>query len=186
MKARLGPLMVPVGRFTFQFRRAASTSLMPIWREASLNGSSCTRTAYFCAPSTATCATPDTIEMRCAMRVSAYSSSVQSGNVLRGERQIQNGLVGGVHLGEGGRSGHSLRQQAGGLGDGRLHVHGGSVQVAAQVELEHHLRGAERVMDVMDDSPAMVENWFSSGVATEDAIVSGLAPGRRGRNQQSG
>ena len=27
--------------------------------------------------------------------------------------------------------------------------------------------------------PAMVENCFSSGVATEEAIVSGLAPGRR-------
>ncbi len=26
--------------------------------------------------------------------------------------------------------------------------------------------------------PAMVENWFSSGVATAAAIVSGLAPGR--------
>ena len=25
--------------------------------------------------------------------------------------------------------------------------------------------------------PAMVENWRSSGVATEEAIVSGLAPG---------
>ena len=24
----------------------------------------------------------------------------------------------------------------------------------------------------------MVENWFSSGVATADAMVSGLAPGR--------
>src|ERR1051326_7163971 len=27
-------------------------------------------------------------------------------------------------------------------------------------------------------TPAMVENWFSSGVATEDAMVSGSAPGR--------
>ena len=27
--------------------------------------------------------------------------------------------------------------------------------------------------------PAMVENWFSSGVATAAAMVSGLAPGRR-------
>src|SRR6478735_6137338 len=32
--------------------------------------------------------------------------------------------------------------------------------------------------DVMESMPAMVENCFSSGVATEDAIVSGLAPGR--------
>ena len=26
--------------------------------------------------------------------------------------------------------------------------------------------------------PAMVENWFSSGAATADAMVSGSAPGR--------
>jgi hypothetical protein len=32
--------------------------------------------------------------------------------------------------------------------------------------------------DVMELRPAMVENWFSSGVATADAMVSGLAPGR--------
>src|SRR5580704_10570124 len=32
--------------------------------------------------------------------------------------------------------------------------------------------------EVMELRPAMVENWFSSGVATADAMVSGLAPGR--------
>src|SRR5581483_397214 len=31
--------------------------------------------------------------------------------------------------------------------------------------------------DVIESRPAMVENWFSSGVATAEAIVSGLAPG---------
>ncbi len=30
----------------------------------------------------------------------------------------------------------------------------------------------------MDSIPAIIENWFSSGVATADAMVSGLAPGR--------
>src|SRR5947199_10422341 len=33
-------------------------------------------------------------------------------------------------------------------------------------------------VDVIWSTPAMVENCFSSGVATADAIVSGLAPGR--------
>ena len=33
-------------------------------------------------------------------------------------------------------------------------------------------------MDDIESTPAMVENCFSSGVATEEAIVSGLAPGR--------
>src|SRR3954469_1838794 len=32
-------------------------------------------------------------------------------------------------------------------------------------------------VEVIESMPAMVENCFSSGVATEDAIVSGLAPG---------
>ena len=34
------------------------------------------------------------------------------------------------------------------------------------------------LMEVIDSMPAMLENWFSSGVATEAAMVSGLAPGR--------
>ncbi len=33
-------------------------------------------------------------------------------------------------------------------------------------------------VELIDVTPAMVENCFSSGVATEAAIVSGLAPGR--------
>ena len=32
--------------------------------------------------------------------------------------------------------------------------------------------------EVIDSSPAIIENWFSSGVATDEPIVSGLAPGR--------
>ena len=34
------------------------------------------------------------------------------------------------------------------------------------------------LIEVIESMPAMVVNWFSSGVATEDAMVSGLAPGR--------
>src|ERR1039457_3992704 len=32
--------------------------------------------------------------------------------------------------------------------------------------------------DVIESRPAIAENWFSSGVATDDAMVSGLAPGK--------
>ena len=32
--------------------------------------------------------------------------------------------------------------------------------------------------ELIELTPAMVENWLSSGVATADAIVSGSAPGR--------
>ena len=34
------------------------------------------------------------------------------------------------------------------------------------------------LVELIDVTPAIVENCFSSGVATEAAIVSGLAPGR--------
>ena len=113
------------------------------------------------------------------MRVSAYSSSVHSGSVRRGQREIEDRLVGRIDLGEGRRRRHALRQQARRLRDGGLHVHGGAVEVAAEVELERDLRGAERVRPRSSNSgPAIVENWFSSGVATAAAMVSGLAPGR--------
>ena len=47
-------------------------------RVASWSGSSSMRTAYFCAPKTDTCATPSTIDSRCAIVVSAYSSRAES------------------------------------------------------------------------------------------------------------
>ena len=34
------------------------------------------------------------------------------------------------------------------------------------------------LVDVIESMPAMVENCLSSGVATAEAMVSGLAPGR--------
>src|SRR5271169_6015569 len=42
------------------------------------------------------------------------------------------------------------------------------------------------LVDVIESMPAMVENCFSSGVATEDAIVSGLAPGREALTKMVG
>src|ERR1035438_8548259 len=70
---------------TFQLLMAASTSFSPIWREDSSLGSTCTRTAYLAEPKTRTWATPDTIEMRCASMVSAYSSKSERRTVLVGE-----------------------------------------------------------------------------------------------------
>ena len=42
------------------------------------------------------------------------------------------------------------------------------------------------LMEVMESRPAMVENCFSSGLATEAAMVSGLAPGRDTRTSMVG
>src|SRR4051794_15721011 len=69
------PHNVPVGWFWFPLWIADTTSLIPTCRLANALGSSCTRTAYFCAPYTFTCATPLICEMRCAIVVSAYSST---------------------------------------------------------------------------------------------------------------
>ena len=66
---------VPVGVLLLPVCNALVTSSIPIWRVAMAAGSSCTRTANFCAPITCTCATPFTMEMRCAMVVSAASST---------------------------------------------------------------------------------------------------------------
>ena len=64
------------------------------------------------------------------------------------------------------------------LRDGRLHVLRGGVDIAVEGELDGDRRAALRVRRAhLTAMPAMVENSRSSGVATEDAMVSGLAPG---------
>jgi hypothetical protein len=50
---------------------ACSTSVSAMPRVASALGSSWMRTAYFCEPYTCTCATPLTVEIRCARLFSA-------------------------------------------------------------------------------------------------------------------
>src|ERR1035438_3095516 len=63
----------------------------------------------------------------------------------RSQGEIENGLVGGIDLGEGGRRRHALGEKAGGLGDGGLHVDGGAVELAGEIEFEGDLGVAERV-----------------------------------------
>src|ERR1700735_3456427 len=40
--------------------------------------------------------------------------------------------------------------------------------------------------DVIEVTPGIVENWLSSGVATDDAIVEGSAPGRLAETKMVG
>src|ERR1017187_458967 len=63
----------------------------------------------------------------------------------RGQGNIENRLVGGIDLGEGRGRGHALGQQAGGLGDGGLHVDGGAIELAGEIEFEGDLGVAERI-----------------------------------------
>ena len=75
------PSSRPVGWLTLWAASAARTSSSVMPRLASSRGSSRTRSAYFCAPNTCTCEMPSTLEMRCAIIVSAYSSTIDSGSV---------------------------------------------------------------------------------------------------------
>src|ERR1019366_5272393 len=151
---------------------------MPIWREASACGSICTCTAYFWAPSTCTCATPEIIETRCARRVSAYSSRVQSGSVGEVRARYRIGWSAGftlVKVGGVGMPCGSTREAC---------VMAACTSTAAPSSLRFRSNSSvicvlpSEFEDVIEFKPAMVENWFSSGVATADAMVSGLAPGR--------
>ena len=65
------------------------------------------------------------------------------------------------------------------LRDRRLNVLRGGVNVAIKRELQRDSTVDPRLeLDVMLSMPAIVENCFSSGVATAAAIVDGLAPAR--------
>src|SRR3954447_11022579 len=177
VKALCWPTMVPVGELTFQLRIAVSTSLMPIWRAASACGSSCACTAYFWLPSTWTCATPDTIEMRCAMRVSAYSSSVHGGIVVDVITRYRIGWSAGLTLVKVGGVG----MPCGSRRAAWVIAPCTSTAAASRLRFKSNSRvicvDPSELTDVIDSSPAIIENWFSSGVATDAPIVSGLAPG---------
>ena len=141
-------------------------------------GSSCTRTAYFCCPPTCTCATSGNVEMRCASRFSAYSSTFEIGNVADDS----------VRMITDESAGFTLRNDGGvGMSDGRF-FEAAAMAVCTSCAAASMLRSSANCIvicavpslatELIESSDAMVENCFSSGVATAVAIVSGLAPGR--------
>ncbi len=98
---------------------------------------------------------------------------------VRGHRDHQHGAVRRVHLAHERRARHVVGQLAAGGVDRRLHVLGGGVDVAAEVELQGDVACDPRLLfEVICVTPAICDSCRSSGVATFDAIVSGLAPGR--------
>src|SRR6266478_5183297 len=115
--------------------------------------------------------------MRWATNVSAYSSTVANGSTGEFKDMKRIGLSEGLDL-----------RKLGGEG-----IPGGSCGSAAEIAVctscaaasMLRLRSNCRVIEVDPSvlveltvlSPALVENCRSSGVATEDAIVSGLPPG---------
>ena len=176
--ARSGLYSVPVGRLTLARVIAVDRSSMPMSRAASSSGFASMRIARFCAPKRNTCATPFTIEMRWLIAVSAYSFSSDSGIV--GEVSVRIRIepsAGFTFWNEGGvgMSGGNCRCTR-------------EIAICTSCAAASMLRSSENcsVIDVlpseldelMESMPGRLENCFSSGVATDAAIVSGLAPGR--------
>src|SRR3989304_4802004 len=118
------------------------------------------------------------MEMRWARKVSAYSFTVESG---RGEELMARERVGGS-------AGLTLRKEGGlGMSEGSCReawVMAACTSWAAASMSRSSVNWSvicvrPRVFDeVIESMPAMVENCRSRGVATDEAMVSGLAPGR--------
>ena len=151
---------------------------MPMPLDARARGSTSIRTAYFCEPITFTWATPLIIDRRCAMVDCAYSSSVDSGSVSDSSTRIVTGKSVGLTFWYEGGDGIC------GGSDRAVRAICDCTSCAAASMLRD--RSNCRVMlvepwtllELIDVTPAIVANCFSSGSATADAIVSGLAPGR--------
>ncbi len=156
---------------------ACATSSMPIWRDASSRGSTSIRTANFWAPWMLTCATPVTVESRCARMVSAYSFTCDRGSVSEATHRNSTGESAGLTF----------------CRDGGVGMPGGNwrsaraiidcTSCAAASMFRSRLNWSVTLVlpwllvEMMESTPAIAENCFSSGVATAVAIVSGLAPG---------
>ncbi len=117
------------------------------------------------------------LEMAGAISVSAYSSTMRGETVFELSPMKRMGWSAGFTfctLGGAGMFGGSLRTTAA-MAD--------CVSCAAASMLRSSTncmvmpRLPRTLEDDMESSPATVENWRSSGVATDAAIVSGLAPG---------
>jgi len=177
VSVRSFPYSTPVGRMTLLLRTAVAMSLTLKPRVVSCAGSSWTRTAYFADPNTLTCDTPSTCDRRCAIVVSATSSSAVS--------DIEFDVSAKKRIGD--AAGFCLRYDGGMIVDGR-NASAPEIAALTSCAAASMSRSGENcsvtfvfpmpLLDVMLSMPAMAENAFSSGVATVAAIVSGLAPGR--------
>jgi hypothetical protein len=114
--------------------------------------------------------------MRCARKVSANSFTWDSGSVFEVSERYRIGLS----------AGFCFRYRGGSMSDGRS---GCAEAIAAWTSCAAASMSRSRVnwswmlvcptllVEVITSMPAIVENSRSSGVATADAMVSGLAPG---------
>ena len=108
-------------------------------------------------------------------------------NNVRGESQNQNRRVRRIYLPIIGVVGQVSRKLAAGCIDGRLHVTPRGIDVAVKVELHRTIPVVPNwLTEVIWLMPAIRPNCRSSGVATDEAIVSGLAPGNEAPTEMTG
>src|SRR6267142_4350341 len=132
--------------------------------------------AYFCDPSTSTWATPLTMEMRCARIVWANSSTIDSGNVSEVRAKSMMELFAGLTF----RYDGGLVMVGGRSRAVRAIIACTSCAAASTFLLKVNCRvicvRPRVLVELIESRPAIVEKFFSSGVATEEAMVSALAP----------
>src|SRR5207244_12551570 len=138
----------------------------------------CAGTAYFLAPYSWTYDTASPIELRCAISVSAYSSTCGSDSTSELSDISRIGLSAGFTL-----------RRPGGVG-----IPGGNCGSAAETAVCTSCAAASMLRlrlncsvievepceleELIESIPAIPENCLSSGVATDVAMVSGFAPGK--------
>jgi len=139
-------------------------------------GSAWMRTAYLAEPNTLTCATPSMVE---SARQQGLGILIHFRRLHRGraDRQEHDRMSAGFCLRKVGGWGSALGRLRW-RRNGRLHVLRRPIDAAVQAELELNLglalgAAGRHLVDAGDG-----ENWFSSGEATDEAMVSGSAPGR--------
>ncbi len=173
----LGPLSVPTGVLELVLATTVRMSSSEILRAAAATGSTCTRTANFCAPNTSTWAIPGSCEICCASVISPYSSTTDNGKVAETRLIYMTGKSPGLTF-----------RKLGGMVISTGNFFAATVSAVCTSSAAPsmlRLRSNWIVIDVRpsDDEevsevmPAMVDSWRSIGAATDAAMVSALAPG---------
>src|SRR3989442_1325800 len=176
----------PLGPLALTDRRAARTcsSPMPSW--VSRLGSTRARTAGLAPPPTTTWPMPSTCASFWANTESAASNTRPIGSASEVSARIRIGASAGLTF----RYVGLLISPDGSWLRAALMAACTSRAAASMLRFRSNWRitvvAPSRLGEVISDTPAIRPNWRSSGVATDEAIVSGLAPGRTATTWMTG
>src|SRR5271170_2503350 len=167
----------PLGEFTFAADSTARTSSSPRPRLFSSDGFTSTRTPGNALPPTNTWPTPGTCEILCCKMVEAASYIWPGVMVV----EIRPSWIIGASAGLTLRQNGFLGRFVGSCPRAALMAAWTSRAAASILRFRSNWRVMFVVPRLLDEVisliPAIRPNWRSSGVATDDAMVSGLAPG---------